>query len=576
MSPMPITVKVLDGWPSLAEGLASGGLGREWAALAAEAGPGAVFQSPAFVMPWYEAYRPQIEPVVALGYDPYGALCGVMPLMRPRAGRAALRFAGGVDARGGGWVARHAQDADFGAAGLSELAERGLLGDALVWRAREPLDRDFLEHPHLSRSGLVACVSPGPRAAGGPRAVPEPAPAPDAEARARGADLRLQALAVPDVSPELFGRFAAYCDIQELACRGEEVFRPDPARSEFYRRLLDAWGARALFYGLFARETPLGFSFALEVGGAAVLLWRVVDPLPQPFATAAELAVRTRAALAKRGLTVVDAAPPALGEETNGGETGVTVHVFPSGRAARCHALGGLGRARRWADRIRAAVRGRPVLEVVRAVARAVRKWLWSSESVLVYVLHRGDPVAPLARQQDTLAMRRDTVEDFLLYTGSNRWISRQRMMADAIRSLRQGEHCFTVVDAGVLAHYRWMWPHTTVMRISEVAYEFSLPPGSGVAYDAYTEPAMRGRGFQQIGLRREIEEAFRLGCERVFNATVETNAPSRKNIESVGYRPFARVTRVHRLGRSRASMTPIGEVRPLAGARAPSRSSAA
>jgi len=95
MSPMPTTVKVLDGWPSLAEGLASGGLGREWAALAAEAGPGTVFQSPAFVMPWYEAYRPQVEPVVALGYDPYGALCGgVMPLMRPRAGRAALRFAG--------------------------------------------------------------------------------------------------------------------------------------------------------------------------------------------------------------------------------------------------------------------------------------------------------------------------------------------------------------------------------------------------------------------------------------------------------------------------------------------------
>ncbi|HEV8536563.1 MAG TPA: GNAT family protein [Candidatus Limnocylindria bacterium] len=147
---------------------------------------------------------------------------------------------------------------------------------------------------------------------------------------------------------------------------------------------------------------------------------------------------------------------------------------------------------------------------------------------------------------------RWDALADFSRYTGSDWHLSRAAIVAEARRRLAQGEHSFTVVEEGVLAHYHWLQLGQREITFPEIGASYAVPPGSAISYGAYTEPRLRGRGLHQLSARETVRTAFALGAERIFSGVLETNTPSRRAIEGAGYRPVARLVCVRRFGRRR------------------------
>jgi len=155
-------------------------------------------------------------------------------------------------------------------------------------------------------------------------------------------------------------------------------------------------------------------------------------------------------------------------------------------------------------------------------------------------------------------AFRFDAGEDFLSYTGSDRWVSREMMVHEVARRLATGEHCVTLIEEGILVHWGWIQLGLKEIHMREVDFVYPLPPGSATTYGVYTEPPFRGRGLHRRGAAVRACWAFELGAERIFTHVFEGNVPSRRAKEAAGYRPVARIVCVRRLGRRRSRAEPI------------------
>ena len=212
-----------------------------------------------------------------------------------------------------------------------------------------------------------------------------------------------------------------------------------------------------------------------------------------------------------------------------------------------------LGMSRERVERFQRVVslaRRQSPLAVAVAVGRAIRRWIWSKDASLLYRLDRGkDGGSQLLAPEVGLPIHRDTLGDFLRYSGSDRWMSRQRLMAEAILRMDKGEHCYTIVEDGVLVHYGWLQLNPPHIDISEVGMRFSPDPDTAVLYDFYTEPRARGRGLYKRTLRHILQEAFQLGAKSIVIGAMDRNLASRRAIESTGFRLAWRLIRRRVLG---------------------------
>jgi len=185
---------------------------------------------------------------------------------------------------------------------------------------------------------------------------------------------------------------------------------------------------------------------------------------------------------------------------------------------------------------------------------RAIRRWTFSTAIELVYCRDR-DAVANGTRQvqtPDTEPFQLDRLEDFARYAGSDRWMTRQWLMGEAIRRLDEGHHSYSYVENGVLAHFAWLHPGATRIPLSETGVVVQLPERSAVCFGDYTEPQARGRGFQKASVAVRTRHAFDLGFERVFSVVAEANIPSRRAYEANGFRVTERYVARRILGQTR------------------------
>lgn len=195
----------------------------------------------------------------------------------------------------------------------------------------------------------------------------------------------------------------------------------------------------------------------------------------------------------------------------------------------------------------------RPPGWVAVTAVRRLRQWAWSREVLIVYRANAEPSLkGPVPFRVVRPGSRWDALEDFSLYTGSDWRLSGAAIVAEAGRRLAHGEHSFTVVDEGVLAHYHWLQLGRTEITFPEFGVSYAVPRGSAISYGAYTEPRLRGRGLHRLSARETVHTAFALGAEQIFSGVIETNVASRRAIEGAGYRPVTRIVCVRRLGRRR------------------------
>jgi RimJ/RimL family protein N-acetyltransferase len=195
-------------------------------------------------------------------------------------------------------------------------------------------------------------------------------------------------------------------------------------------------------------------------------------------------------------------------------------------------------------------VRSRSPRSLAVAALRRFRRWVWSRQVMTVY---RADRLSSATRPPLLVhgtSSHWDTLEDFGRYTGSDWRLSREAIVAEARRRLAEGQHSFTVIAEGVLAHYHWLQLGEQEISFPEIGASYPVPAGSAISYGAYTEPRFRGRGLHRLSARETVDMAFTLGAGQIYSAVLETNIPSRRSIEGAGYRPVARLVCIRRLGR--------------------------
>jgi len=556
---------------------------REWLGLVSDAKKVAVFQSPAFVLTWYEVYQPDYEPLLVLGRWPDGRLAGVMPLAMSRHQPGALVFAGAEHAEYVGWVADVSLEEEFPAVCVARLRDLGIFRGAWRWKWLAPgTGLGWLEHPALRSRGIATHV----------RETVNPVLAlrdPDAvryfakdgknykrkmnRLRTLG-EVHLQQLDAGALTDQLFERLMTTYDIRQCARYGVAPFAEDPLKGPFHRRLIERAPACTLLFALVAGGEPVAFHFTITDKLRAIYCMSPFDHRYLSCSPGKLIGDLVADALATRGMEEIDLTPGGEYKQdlANKHETVQAPTFFASRRHARGvrarEALrnrlkefaGPLGITRERVERGRALLaraRGRPPLALAAAALRAGRRWAWSRDVMRLYRIDRSqwteDPTA--SRWTD---IQKNRLEAFLRYSGSSRWQSRQGLMIEATRRLEEGEHCYTIVRDGVLLHYAWLQLNPEAMTLSEIGAAQRLPPNSGVLYDAYTEPTARGRGLHGLSLRERVRDAFAMGSDRVFIASQESNRASLSGIEASGFRLERRLIRLRILGLTRRWEAPV------------------
>jgi RimJ/RimL family protein N-acetyltransferase len=136
------------------------------------------------------------------------------------------------------------------------------------------------------------------------------------------------------------------------------------------------------------------------------------------------------------------------------------------------------------------------------------------------------------------VSLARDRFEDLACYAPAERWQpTTTAFLRSAMERLENGEHCYTYVEDGVLAHYGWLAERQESTFMDEVRQSWRLPPGSAVLYGFYTHPRFRGRGLYASALRRMIRDAATIpGLGEIYIGVRADNGPSRRVIEKVGF----------------------------------------
>ncbi len=167
-------------------------------------------------------------------------------------------------------------------------------------------------------------------------------------------------------------------------------------------------------------------------------------------------------------------------------------------------------------------------------VARRLRRAVWDDVELRIYRFPRGAP----ATHPETIPMARDRVADLACYAPAERGQpTTGAFLHAAAARLENGEHCYTRVEDGALAHYAWLIDRQERAFMDEVHQAWTLPAGAAVVYGFYTHPRFRGRGMYASSLARMLRDARAIpGLGEIYICVRVDNEPSRRVIEKLGF----------------------------------------
>ncbi|PYN32041.1 MAG: hypothetical protein DME01_22925 [Candidatus Rokuibacteriota bacterium] len=167
-------------------------------------------------------------------------------------------------------------------------------------------------------------------------------------------------------------------------------------------------------------------------------------------------------------------------------------------------------------------------------VARRLKRAVWDDVELRIYRFPSGASMT----HPGTVPVARDRFADLACYAPAERWQPTvDAFLQSATERLENGEHCYTHVENGVLAHYGWLSDRQESTFMDEVHQSWTLPPGAAVAYGFYTHPRFRGRGMYAASLGRMIRDAKAIpGLGEIYICVRADNKPSRRVIEKLGF----------------------------------------
>jgi CelD/BcsL family acetyltransferase involved in cellulose biosynthesis/RimJ/RimL family protein N-acetyltransferase len=133
-------------------------------------------------------------------------------------------------------------------------------------------------------------------------------------------------------------------------------------------------------------------------------------------------------------------------------------------------------------------------------------------------------------------AMDRDRLVDLLEFEPAV-GRARQDFLAEALKRIAKGHHCYTRVENHRLLHRGWSAEVRDTISSPKMAQEFRFRPGSVVFYDSFTDPRWRGRGLYTSALYQMLCDAIHIaGAKQVYVAVTSDNQVARHVIEKLGF----------------------------------------
>ncbi len=134
--------------------------------------------------------------------------------------------------------------------------------------------------------------------------------------------------------------------------------------------------------------------------------------------------------------------------------------------------------------------------------------------------------------------MNQDCLEDLLKYEPTDaRHLTASAFHRLAIERLSEGNHVYTQVEAGKLAHCGWLIEKQEKTFISEINQYLTLPPDSALLFDFFTHPQAKEKDFLQSSVCQMLHDANRIpNLREVYVSVSAEEDASRNAVETIGF----------------------------------------
>jgi CelD/BcsL family acetyltransferase involved in cellulose biosynthesis len=506
---------------------------QDWQRLHAACPWATVFQTPTFVISWYEAYAEYFAPVIVSQRDDTGRLCGLFTLAISRDGQR-LVAAGDHQAEYQVWLSL-TTESDFIGEVLSQV-HRTFPGASFSLKylpPNTPLDK-LLDVPALrSRVRLKRHLRPLMRidAAEITASLQKKSNKSRINRLKRIGEVTLERITDATVFESVFNEIITQYDFRQTAVNNVAPFREDACKRPFHLELL-------------RRDPNLLHVTVLKVSGNIIaahigLLGRqqvhlsivAHSPTHGPYSPGKLLLLFLGKRLGEEGVQYLDLTPGGdpWKERFANQHDEVYELNFWSNRSARTVALlseKAYGVAKRGAALF--GIRPQNVKSLLRALAglrRTIRRPASGATQHTpseMRIFSQPTSAAPLPETPD---VHKDSVSDLLDFAPPNRLDGTERFFADALRRLESGEHVYTLVRDGRLRQYVWVTENSKNSLLAPTYGRFRPPEGSALLYDIFTDPDSSSVESLHAPLARALSDVRTASAERqVFVAVPSGN----------------------------------------------------
>jgi CelD/BcsL family acetyltransferase involved in cellulose biosynthesis/ribosomal protein S18 acetylase RimI-like enzyme len=526
---------------------------RQWSELYGQCPWATAFQSPAFALAWYTAYRSRWTPLLLFSRDASGSLDGLLTLAVSSTSDKVV-VAGAHQAEYHAWLCRAEACETFPPLAIEAL--RREIPSAVVdfrylppgtpagWATAAPWARTCLlkAHPRpLMRFGDGQDIKDSLKKGGNKSRLRRLSKLGKVELR------RVADAAELDAGLDTVVR---YYDARRIAVNGSAPFENDPLKRPFHVAMAAAPGL--LHPTLLKAGDEIASAHLNVCWGKQVMLGLIAHNPALGRHSPGKLHILLLAqSLMRDGYEQLDLTP---GEESyksrfaNAWDEVYTLTVFPTTGGCRRAAvregakagvkrtLNACGVTPARAEFLLERLTG---LHPVRGLAAAVSSgaaWAYSRREHRIYRRAAGDaPVAPAAAP-----CRRNSVADLLAYRAAPGLPSRREFISFALARMEEGEDLYTVAENGRLLHYAWV-AEKPIGDAARSAMGGVEPPGGdqgdAVVLDFFTLPDARRRGLATLCLRTILRDAaHRSGARHVHVAVPADADAARRLVERLGF----------------------------------------
>jgi CelD/BcsL family acetyltransferase involved in cellulose biosynthesis len=532
----------------------------EWLALIDGCPWATAFQSPAFVIDWYRAYRERYRPVLVISRDAQGRITGLLTLA-VSATDGKLKVAGSHQAEYQAWICLAEQTKTFPRQAL-DLLRAAFPSAMLQFRylpAQVPLG--WLADRDQSRMAVLTPVRCPFMKFGDGSEIEESLRKSGNKSRLRqlkkfGA-VEFSRVTDPAQFEPLLDEISRYHDCRQLASHGSAPFSTDPSKKAFHLALMNTPGL--LHITVLRVGDQIASAHLNIIRNKEVQLFLIAhNPMLARFSPGKLHILFLARMLKQEGFQQLDLTPG--GEEykerfANAADTVHTLKVYPSFLR---QSLGAAGMACEAKGRELLAKMNVKPAQLVSLASKArclgpagaaqslfnvARSWTYSSREMQVY----GFAAASARNLVVPDLIRRDCLEDLLAYQPDHSCMCRQEFMSAAVERLESGQHVYTYAQNGRLMVFGWLAEEA----VEDTLAEIRLPSKSAAILEFQTFSRTPEHDLGVMSLRTMLRDAARNPeLESIFITLSAKSLPALDAVKTIGFSYQASVFEQTRFGK--------------------------